>query len=75
MAGKVTETKKKIRLYKDNEKYKDDVQVIVNGKVFLIKRGVQVEVPDYVAEVLENAQIQAQYAAEYSERAASGTEV
>ena len=26
----------------------------VNGKSFLIKRGVEVEVPDYVAEVLQN---------------------
>lgn len=49
--------------------------MIVNGKVFLIKRGIEVEVPDFVAEALENAQIQAQYAAEYSEKAASGSEV
>ena len=57
----------KIRLYKDNDKYKDDVQVIVNGRVYLIKRGVEVEVPDFVAEVLENAQKQSQYAAEVSD--------
>lgn len=75
MADKITGSKIKIRLYKDNDKYKDDVQVIVNGKVFLIKRGIEVEVPDFVAEALENAQIQAQYAAEYSEKAASGSEV
>lgn len=57
----------KVRLYKDNDKYKRDVQVIVNGTVFLIKRGVEVEVPDYVAEVLDNAQRQSQYAIEVSE--------
>ena len=58
---------KTIRLYKDNDKYKDDVQVIVNGKVFIIQRGVDVEVPDFVAEVLDNAQKQAQYAIEVSD--------
>ena len=33
---------------------KDDVYVCVNGKSFQIKRGETVEVPDYVAEVLEH---------------------
>ena len=33
---------------------KDDKYVAVNGKSFLIKRGENVEVPDYVAEVLEH---------------------
>ena len=33
---------------------KDDVYVAVNGKSFLIKRGEEVEVPDYVASVLRN---------------------
>ena len=33
---------------------KDDKYVAVNGKSFLIKRGEAVEVPDYVAEVLEH---------------------
>ena len=33
---------------------KDDVYVAVNGKSFLIKRGETVEVPDYVAEVLQH---------------------
>lgn len=65
--SKVQKSTKTIRLYKDNDKYKDDVQVIVNGKVFIIKRGVDVEVPDYVEEVLDNAQKQAQYAIEVSD--------
>ena len=63
-----TEAKKvKIRLYKDNDKYRDDVQVIINGKVYLIQRGEEVEVTIAVAEVLENAQKQEQMAIEYSE--------
>ena len=33
---------------------KDDVYVCVNGKSYQIKRGETVEVPDYVAEVLQN---------------------
>ena len=56
--SKTQKSTKTIRLYKDNDKYKDDVQVIVNGKVFIIQRGVDVEVPDFVAEVLDNAQKQ-----------------
>lgn len=64
---KTQKNTKTIRLYKDNDKYKDDVQVIVNGKVFIIHRGVDVEVPDFVAEVLENSQKQSQYAIEVSD--------
>ena len=45
----------KIRLFKDAEKYKDDVFVGVNGRGYQIKRGEEVEVPDFVAEVLENS--------------------
>lgn len=35
---------------------KEDVYVAVNGKSYLIKRGVEVEVPDYVAEVLKHSE-------------------
>lgn len=44
-----------VKLFKDNDKYKDDVFVAVNGKSFQIKRGEKVMVPDYVAEVLERS--------------------
>ncbi len=54
----------KIKLYKDNDRYSRDVQVIVNGKVYIIKRGIEVEVPDFVAETIENAQMQSQRAME-----------
>ena len=48
---KVKMVKLKIpRVKKDQE----DVFVSVNMKTFLIKRGVEVEVPDYVAEVLQH---------------------
>ncbi len=58
---------KTVRLYKDNDRYKKDVQVIVNGKAYLIQRGVSVEIPASVAEVLENAQAQSQLAIEVSD--------
>ena len=43
------------------------MQVIVNGKAYLIQRGVEVEVPCAVAEVLEHAQEQSQRAIELSD--------
>lgn len=44
-----------INLFLDNDKYKDDLIVNVNGKAWQIKRGVDVEVPRYVAEVIKNS--------------------
>ncbi len=58
----------KIRLFKDNDKYKDDVFVAVNGRSYQIKRGVEVEVPDFVAEVLERSMKQDQATANMIER-------
>lgn len=43
----------KIKLFKDNGRYSKDVFVGVAGRTWLIKRGVEVEVPEIVAEVLE----------------------
>ena len=59
-AGKEAQGEKMvpIRLFKDNEKYKDDVFVAVNGRSFQIKRGETVMVPDYVATVLEQSMAQ-----------------
>lgn len=48
----------KLRLFKDSGKYKEPVFVAVNGKTYMIERGVEVEVPDYVAEVLANSEEQ-----------------
>lgn len=44
-----------VRLFKDSGRYADDVTVGVNGKIFRIQRGVEVKVPRYVAEVLEQS--------------------
>lgn len=56
------ERKVKIKLFLDGDKYKDDVFVAVNGRTYLIKRGVEVEVPESVAKVLEDSGNQQQYA-------------
>ncbi len=44
-----------LRLFKDNDKYKDDLTVIINGKAWQIKRGEDVTVPRYVANVIEQS--------------------
>ena len=46
----------KIKLFKDKDKYSEDVTVVVNGTTFRIQCGVEVEVPYYVAEVLRNSE-------------------
>ena len=57
-----------IELFKDTGKYKDDVFVCVNGIGYQIQRGKRVDVPEAVAEVLENQIKQDRYAAAYSEQ-------
>ena len=47
-----------VKLFKDDNRYNDDVFVGVNGRTWQIKRGVEVMVPPAVAEVLKNAQEQ-----------------
>lgn len=53
MATATTTKKVKIKLPLTRSE-KDDKWCAVNGKPYLIKRGEEVEVPDYVAEVLRN---------------------
>ena len=45
-----------IRLFKDSQRYKAPVFVGVNGETYLIQRGVDVEVPAAVAEVLRHSE-------------------
>jgi len=59
--------KVKIKLFYDGQKYTDDVPVIVNGETLFIKRGVEVEVPDYVKAVLDDAAAQERAALKYIE--------
>ena len=54
----MAEEKVRIKLFKDNGRYKGDLFVSVNGVNYQIRRGVEVEVPRAVAEVLEHSQRQ-----------------
>lgn len=54
----MAEEKVRIKLFKDNGRYKGDLFVSVNGFNYKIRRGVEVEVPRAVAEVLEHSQRQ-----------------
>ena len=55
----------RINLYKD-ERHCNDQEVFVNGRPYLIQRGVDVDVPASVAEVLRNRQMQQNRIAAYN---------
>ena len=57
-----------IRLFKDNEKYKDDVYVAINGKNCVIKRGVWTRIRRKFAMLLDQSEIQDLRTAELMER-------
>lgn len=46
----------KIKLFKDNEQYKDDFFVSLNGRTYQIQRGIEVEVPEAVAEIIKRSE-------------------
>lgn len=50
--------KVRVKLFKDNERYKDDVTVVINGKAWRIQRGVPVDIPMYVWLELERSMAQ-----------------
>ena len=50
---------------------KDDVYVCVNGKSYQIKRGETVEVPDFVAEVLQHKEEMLAEAMEFEAQASA----
>ena len=52
---KSDEGKVKIHLFKDSGRYKDDLFVGLNGTFYTIQRGVDVEVPAGVAEIIINS--------------------
>jgi hypothetical protein len=65
-----TEKKVKIKLPLTRTE-KEDVYVCVNGNSFLIKRGETVEVPDYVAEVLQHKEEMLAVAMEFEAQASA----
>jgi hypothetical protein len=56
-----------VKLFRDNDRYKDDVYVAVNGQNCLIKRGEWVKVKRKFALVLDQSEIQDMQTAEYLE--------
>ena len=65
-----TENKVKIKLpLTRNEK--EDEEVVLNGKIYLIKRGFEVEVPKGVCEILQHREHMLAGAMEYEAQAAA----
>ena len=60
--------KVEIELFKDNNLYRDDVYVAVNGQNIKIKRGRKVRVDKMFAEVLDNSRRQDAVAADLNEQ-------
>jgi len=56
----------KVKLFKDNDKYRDDLFVAVNGKGMIVPRGKEVEIPRKYAIAIANSEAQDSFAAEYS---------
>lgn len=54
-----------LKLFYDGYKYVDDVTVIVNGKTYIIKRGVEVTVPKGVKYAIEDSARQERLAQRY----------
>ena len=57
-----------VKLFKDNDRYKDDVYVAVNGQNCIIKRGEWVRVKRKFALVLDASEIQDMMTAEFIDR-------
>ena len=54
-----------VKLFKDNNRYKDDVFVSVNGVGMIVPRGVEVKIPRKYAQALYNSEQQNSFAAWY----------
>ena len=61
----------KVYLPRGRKNEENFVIVSVNGRSYKIMKGVEVQVPDFVAEVLENAQMMADTARRYVDRMAN----
>jgi len=67
---KTAEKMVKIRLPR-NRKEEDDMFVSVNERTWIIKRGVEVEVPECVAEVIRNSELMQEEAYEFDKASQS----
>ncbi len=64
-----------VKLFKDNNRYKDDVFVAVNGVGMLVPRGVEVQIPRKYAEALENSELQSSFAISYQTKLQSDAQI
>ena len=64
----------KVKLFKDNDKYKDDVFVAVNGVGMIVPRGKEVEIPRKYAIALQNSQAQDSFAAQHASELAKNAD-
>lgn len=55
----------------DDDRYKDDIFVAVNGRRYQIKRGVKVKIPRFIYEVIMNSIEQDKATADLMERESS----
>jgi predicted house-cleaning noncanonical NTP pyrophosphatase (MazG superfamily) len=58
VAAEKLEEPVEVKIFKDNDKYKDDLFVAVNGVGYKIKRGVYVKIPRKVLMVIDNSEFQ-----------------
>ena len=63
-----------VKLFKDNDKYKDDVFVAVNGVGMIVPRGKEVQIPRKYAIALKNSEAQDSFAAQHSMELAKNAE-
>jgi len=63
-----------IKLFKDNDRYKDDVFVAVNGVGMMVPRGKEVEIPRKYAIALQNSEAQDSFAAQHCMELAKNAE-
>lgn len=69
--GKERFCEKTVLLHRGRKNEENFQIVSVNGRSWKIMKGVEVQVPDFVAEVLENAQMMADDARRYVDRMAN----
>ena len=63
-----------VKLFKDNDRYKDDVFVSVNGVGMIVPRGKEVQIPRKYAIALKNSEAQDSFAAQHSMELAKNAE-
>ena len=71
-AKKTTETAEKmVKIRLPRNRKEDDMFVSVNERTWIIKRGVEVEVPECVAEVIRNSELMQEEAYEFDKASQS----